>query len=91
VSVLGTAADVEVLELVLELELEIIPELVLELLLVLEVVELDVVLELELFEERAIPATTAIIRIARTAPIITLLEIACLFRFICKLNQCVAA
>jgi hypothetical protein len=54
---------------------------------VVELVELVVVLELELFEVSAIPATTAIIRIARTPIIVTLLETACLLRFISKLNQ----
>jgi len=83
VSVLGTAPDVALLELVLE----IIPELELEPLLLPELVELEVVLELEPFEVSAMPATTAIIRIARTPPIITLLETACLLRFIFKLNQ----
>ncbi|MDA4131722.1 MAG: hypothetical protein OK454_01160 [Thaumarchaeota archaeon] len=86
---------VEVLELLLETipELELVVlepalelELVVEPMLELELDELDVVLELEPFEVRAMPATTAIIRIARTPPIITVLETACLLTFISKLE-----
>ena len=78
---LGTAADVD----------ELVDELVVLLVDVAldEVVLDEVVVELELFELSSIPATTATSRIITTTPIVTFLEIACLLRFISKLNQSV--
>jgi len=49
--------------------------------------EVVVVVELELFEVSSMPATTATSKITTTTPIVTFLEIACLLRFISKLNQ----